>query len=107
MIASMDRRRSAAKRTMWLAVAISTVLCVAGTALVFVAPVVGFALLFISFCVFSVVPFLAFGLLGTGRRDAQPEPLNEDGGGTSSRLLVRAASREKTSLGQSGKRRRR
>ena len=72
MIESVDKNRSAAKRMMWLAVAVGTVLCVAGTVLVFVNAVVGFALLFISFCVLSVVPFQAFGLLGSGSQDAKP-----------------------------------
>jgi len=71
MIESMDRRRSATRRMMWLAVAVGTVLCVAGTVLVFVAAVAGFALLFISFCLFSVVPFQAFGLLGTESGSAE------------------------------------
>jgi len=58
MIKSMDRRRSRAIRRMLLAGAVGTLLCAVGTALVFVAAVAGFALIFIGFGVFALIPFM-------------------------------------------------
>lgn len=57
---------------MLLAAGIATLLCAVGTALVFVAAVAGFALLFIGFCVFCVIPFLGWGLAGPAERDIEP-----------------------------------
>jgi hypothetical protein len=56
---------------MVLAAAVGTLLCAVGTALVFVAAVAGFALIFIGFGAFSLVPFMAWGLAGPGERDAE------------------------------------
>lgn len=103
----MDMRRAAAKRMMWLAVAVGTILCVVGTVLVFVAAVAGFALLFISFCVFSVVPFQAFGLAGSQSRDTETRPPAEDHGLSEVSSTSRLTSHWKISYEASTRRRRR
>jgi hypothetical protein len=71
MIESMERRRSRDVRRMLLAAAVATLLCAVGTVLVFVAAVPGFALLFIGFGVFALVPFLASGPAGPAERDVE------------------------------------
>jgi len=59
---------------MLLAAAVGTLLCAVGTALVFIAAVAGFALLFLGFGAYAVVPFMAWGLAGPGERGAAPPP---------------------------------
>ena len=57
---------------MLLAGAVGTLLCAVGTALVFVAAVAGFALIFIGFGVFALIPFMLYGLAGPAERDTEP-----------------------------------
>jgi len=65
---------------MLLAGAVATLLCAIGTVLVFVAPVAGFALLFIGFGVFALVPFLTSGPAGPADRDLEVRRTADDGG---------------------------
>ena len=81
---------------MVLAGAVGTLLCAAGTVLVFIVAVAGFALIFIGFGAFAVIPFMAWGLAGPGERDIERRRLADDAGATSELTRGSPAGRHRT-----------